>query len=300
MFDRMLKAGHSVSQKMVAMYLRNAAIVGRVNVIEYIVKRHGDDPEIMNAAFASDHTPGQRGATPLHLAVRKGQPAAVRALLKASSIDVNAVDYDWDQNTPLLGAVILNEVASADALAKKCGVDVNKFNAANKTALMIASTNRNTVREMIKIRGIQVNAVDHDLRTALHHACMQSAPLCLRTGVVYSLLQAQGIDMNARDCDGWTPMMYAARQGHFLFVLHLLAAGADKSLTNNDGQTAAQIAAAAGNARIVELIKSFVATKQQDPDKPSPPLFFEPRRANSRVSATTEDAEHRCKPDYSL
>ena len=49
---------------------------------------------------------------------------------------------------------------------------------------------------------------------------------------------AAAIDLNHPDNAGWTPLMYASGNGKPEVVRVLLAAGADKDLRSNEGQTA--------------------------------------------------------------
>lgn len=59
--------------------------------------------------------------------------------------------------------------------------------------------------------------------------------------VVQALIN-QGANVNAQTDAGWTPLMYAARDASGNIISVLLQAGADPNITNNDGQTAVQIA----------------------------------------------------------
>lgn len=59
--------------------------------------------------------------------------------------------------------------------------------------------------------------------------------------VIQALIN-QGANVNAQTNAGWTPLMYAARDAGGNIISVLLQAGADPNITNNDGQTAIQIA----------------------------------------------------------
>ena len=59
--------------------------------------------------------------------------------------------------------------------------------------------------------------------------------------VVQALIN-QGANVNAQTDAGWTPLMYAARDTSGNIISVLLQAGADPNISNNDGQTAVQIA----------------------------------------------------------
>ncbi|KAJ7125673.1 ankyrin repeat-containing domain protein [Mycena crocata] len=72
-----------------------------------------------------------------------------------------------------------------------------------------------------------------------------------------SLLQEDaGVDLNARDAFGYTPLHLAADRGHFSVVKFLLERGADRTIKDEDDLCAAELAQAAGHDRIVQLLES--------------------------------------------
>lgn len=70
-------------------------------------------------------------------------------------------------------------------------------------------------------------------------------------------LSRQGVNVNHSDAYGWTALMCAAVAGHVELVEYLLKHGAQKSLVNNQGKTAAQLAEGVGAIRVVEVIEAF-------------------------------------------
>ena len=64
----------------------------------------------------------------------------------------------------------------------------------------------------------------------------------------------RGLDVNARDGKGWTPLVHAADKGQALLVPLLLKAGADPNLRLADGATAIFIAALHGHIEIVTML----------------------------------------------
>ena len=65
---------------------------------------------------------------------------------------------------------------------------------------------------------------------------------------------AAGADVNARDEEGWTALMYVTDQGSMLLVELMLAAGADPNIRLADGATALFIAVVRGHTEIVTLL----------------------------------------------
>jgi len=61
-------------------------------------------------------------------------------------------------------------------------------------------------------------------------------------------------NVNLKDSDGWTALMYAAMGGYMSSCKLLLNAGADPQVKNNDGDTAAVIAENNHNTQCSALI----------------------------------------------
>ncbi len=64
----------------------------------------------------------------------------------------------------------------------------------------------------------------------------------------------EGADVNARDRDGLTPLIWAAIQGHEEVVRVLLEQGANLEARNNNGDTALMWASVMGHKEVVELL----------------------------------------------
>ena len=61
-------------------------------------------------------------------------------------------------------------------------------------------------------------------------------------------------DVNRRDVDGSTPLLFAVHDGDVVAVRHLLQSGADVSIANNYGATPMGLAAEVGNTEILRLL----------------------------------------------
>jgi ankyrin repeat protein len=100
--------------------------------------------------------------------------------------------------------------------------------------------------------GLWSRAFEHNL--PLHAACAGRRE---KIDVVRALIPATP-DLNARQGRGWTPLMLAAVNGMAATVEALLAAGADRTLTNDDGQDAAALARAEGHTALADRLTKAV------------------------------------------
>lgn len=61
--------------------------------------------------------------------------------------------------------------------------------------------------------------------------------------IIQEMVQADTIELDAQDMNGWTPLMHACCRGHKLVVGALLVAGAGVEIESYDGRTAMHRAA---------------------------------------------------------
>ena len=98
------------------------------------------------------------------------------------------------------------------------------------------------VQELLNAPGVNIHAKDQDGFTALHWAAWSGMPCST------ALLIKAGLDINEKEGNGYTPLMLAAMRGDDTVVKMLLQLGADTAATNKDGKTAAQLADEKGQA----------------------------------------------------
>ena len=77
--------------------------------------------------------------------------------------------------------------------------------------------------------------------------------------LVYSLLESKEVDINHRDMNGYTPLIWAADRGHADIVKHILASKeTDVNHKDNNGYTALMWAADLGNTKVVKIIYIYI------------------------------------------
>ena len=155
-----------------------------------------------------------------------------------------------DANGKLRNAARRGTLGDVQA-AVQAGADVNLAGGPERyTPLMLSAVNGKVdIAEFLLSRGAKVDAVDSGNETALHYAAFRGPE------DIVTLLLAKGADPNARSKSLWTPLMSAASEGHSKIVRDLIAKGARKELKNGQGQTARQIAEAAGHKEAAELLR---------------------------------------------
>jgi len=81
------------------------------------------------------------------------------------------------------------------------------------------------------------------------------------TDMVRSLTSSPGVDVNATDETGSTPLLEAARYGHDDICRILIAAGANLKSKDRDGKTALQLAIQGNHDDVVRVLKQAGANE---------------------------------------
>lgn len=98
------------------------------------------------------------------------------------------------------------------------------------------------VKALLASPGIRPSETDKDGFTALHWAAWSGMPACSLE------LVGSGLDLNAREGNGYTPLMLAAMRGNADTVEMLLKLGADAAATDKNSKTALQLVTGAEGA----------------------------------------------------
>ncbi|OAA71386.1 Ankyrin repeat-containing domain protein [Cordyceps fumosorosea ARSEF 2679] len=187
-------------------------------------------------AGADVNVRNQDGGTPLHATALNWQPKIAKLLVDAGA-DVHA--RDGAGRSPLHEAAGRESLGVAQVLLD-AGADVNAADDAGRTVLQVALDDGPSSIPFLLDRGARVSAddkLDDEGNTMLHRAAQSSAEL------LEALLAAGGLDIEARNKDGETPLLYAAAHGSIRQLRLLMDAGADAQARTEDGETALHMAA---------------------------------------------------------
>jgi ankyrin repeat protein len=165
-------------------------------------------------------------------AIADDNEEVVRRLLDSDPGLVERVDYDGSR--PLVLAAWRGRLGVVTLLIER-GANINATGAWGCTALHTAAEQGNEeVVALLLDKGAQANSRDQRGRTPLMPACCWG-----HLGLVKMLVQHighPGLDEKEL-LDGWTALHYAARDGRVEVVRCLLLAGADPTITDDEGRT---------------------------------------------------------------
>jgi ankyrin repeat protein len=243
-------------------HVASAALVAAAVVAAYSSVARAEGSGLVAAAKSADHAAALAalnqkadpnvadgdGSTALLWAVHNDDVELVKKLLAAGADAKKANAYGA---TPMSEAAIVADVAVLDALLG-AGADVESRNADGQTALMVVVRTSNVAAAELLIKhGADVNArEDRKGQTVLMWATAESQPAMVKA------LLAHGADANARSTvydwerrvtaeprmknmpsGGFTPLLFAARQGCLECAKELVGAGAKVDMTDPDGIT---------------------------------------------------------------
>ena len=146
----------------------------------------------------------------------------------------------------------LNGNVEAISLALEAGIDPNIIDENGRTPLMLAAFNGHTeIAERLLEAGARLDLRDSTNRTAFMFAC---------TGPnlkLITILHRRGASVNDIDShESWTPLMFAAAEGHSDVVQYLLDNNADPNAADVDGETAAMFAQSRGFPEVAAMIQA--------------------------------------------
>ena len=196
-------------------------------LIDAVKAGDADAVESLLADGVSVRTAEVDGATALHWAAHHDHPEIAGLLLDAGA----EVDATNRYGVTPLALASLNGSTPMIARLLEAGADPNLPSPEGETPLMTAARTGNAGSiETLLAHGADVDAVEGWRgQTALMWATAQNQAAAVET------LLAAGADPNARSERGFTPVLFAAREGHVdvLEALIRAGAGADDTLPSN-------------------------------------------------------------------
>jgi len=188
---------------------------------------------------------GVDGECALHVAARKGNDAIIQILLSAGAESEKLTENN--QYTPLKYAAERGNLEAVNTLIK-AGANSNII-VNDKTPLMSAA-NSNT-KEMIEAVLIGCSIFAAELNVGKLEVLGGQYGNHLE---VIKLLIESGTNINVKNSNGWTALMFAASRNNTEVVKVLISAGADINAKNNYGWTALMYAALDGSKEAVKFL----------------------------------------------
>ncbi|KAK3813191.1 MAG: hypothetical protein J3Q66DRAFT_315687 [Benniella sp.] len=216
--------------------LHETAMVGRLPLLKLAVEHGGVSPECSDVY----------GRRPLHYVSMYGYAECATYLL-ALGASMTATDHDGFR--PLIYSVMNGHTKCVEIFLAN-GVEVEASRDGDPIPLSLACHfGHDDIALLLIDRGADVLASNADGLEPLHIACREGHTQLTRT------LAARGARLDQEDkymC--WTPLFYAASEGHVECVKVLLEAGCNVNVLDEHGKTPIYYAASEGHADCVELL----------------------------------------------
>jgi ankyrin repeat protein len=229
--------------------LSNAIIANDADRVKFLVEKGAD----VNA-------PDLQGWTPLQNAARQRKDQMIKTLIELGA-DPNRPAADG--MTPLVAAAMRDHVPSIKTLVEK-GADIEQPGPAGyrPLALAIAESKYEAAKTLMEAGANVSEASGSDGLTPLMLVAAQTGPAegarfvpgSTRPSDIARGLIERGADVNAQSKAGVTALMIAATHNSAPMIGLLMDAGAEPSIKNNIGLTAADVAEKNGNLEAAQAI----------------------------------------------
>jgi len=191
------------------------------------------------------------GNTAAHVVAKSGNIEHMRKLV-AKGANLGATNHEG--RTPLMRALIAkNNEMSLFILEQAGELNLNHTDAEGHTALYYAIKYGQTAAIYPLLRK-GASPEFRDLYDVVQSNALFEAIRREEAETLKAVLAAQVLDIDAPDIKGFTPLMRAAMQNKEELVRILIAAGASKTATTPNGNTAADLAQKRGHTAIAQLL----------------------------------------------
>jgi ankyrin repeat protein len=175
---------------------------------------------------------------------------AIKTLIE-NGVDPNK--FDENQQTALMISSALGFLDLVKVFAEK-GVDFNLKNISGRCALHSASlTGQNEICQFLIQKGCELNLSDSDAMTALHFASENGHQQTVK------MLIANQANINAIDAHGNTALHFASQNGHQEVAEYLIQKGLSVNKGGKFQMTAFHLASYYGHDELVEFLKEIGA-----------------------------------------
>ncbi len=205
--------------------LMHAVLNGSQDIVKYLCENHAD----LNMQ-------SHEGNTAASLAAMYRQYSCLKVLQKQLIIAL------WD--------AVKSESLDGVKAAMMSGADINQRDSIGYTPLMRAAVNGS--EDIVKYlcqNNAQLNVQSlYNEDTALSVAAHYNRPSCIK------ILIESGADINQTDCNGWTPLMHAVKNGSEEIVILLCENNANLNIQNCTHYTAVTLAARYNKPSCLEVL----------------------------------------------
>ncbi|XP_071084544.1 ankyrin repeat and KH domain-containing protein 1-like [Haliotis cracherodii] len=213
--------------------LHLACYGGNTAIVQYLVS-----PSNVN-------TRGQKGRTPLMMAVMEGHQS-VLDLLVSKDADLTLVDKN--SNSLLHLACYGGNTATVQYFVSPSNINTRGQNGWTPV-MMAAFKGHQSAFDLLVSKHADLTLVDKDGNSLLHLACYGG-----NTAIVQYLVSPSNV--NTRGQNGWTPVMMAVMEGHQSVFDLLVSKNADLTLVDKNGNSLLHLACYGGNTAIVQCLVS--------------------------------------------
>lgn len=166
------------------------------------------------------------------------------------NLDPDNLDEQDDNGLSLLMQVCINGIYEHALKLIRYGADLEIKDTHGNTALSFASRhNKINIVKLLIENGANTETKDSEGITPLMYAALND-----NIEIIEMLLKAE-VNVNEKDIYNDTALTYAAQAGQFNCVKLLLDHGADKTIKNNDGNTAKSLSYKRRHKAVYALLK---------------------------------------------